>query len=231
MRSPQRRDRYVIIFDLDGTLYALRGGSYRNSPLRRRVLRNAQRFIVAKRSMSAPDARRTLERVQRRYGEDISIGLERSYGIDRYEYFDAVWNIPARGIVASAPYTRKILRELRRSFVLALVSDAPHIWVTNVLSALRVQEVFGERIFSGEGDQRKGFGNAFSSVARRLKVRPRHCIVVGDQERTDIVPAKRLGMRAVFVHRTRRSRAADANVTSIRELPAVLRRLAAARRA
>lgn len=230
MRPLQRPGRYLILFDLDGTLYPIRGGSYRRSSLRTAVRTNACQFLAKRLRVSRAQAQHVLRDIEREYGEDISIGLERSYGIDRYEYFNAVWDIPARGIVTSAPHTRRILRELHRSFILALVSDAPRIWVTNVLRALQVQEVFRRRVFSGEGNQRKGFGNALSGVARKLGFRPHDCIVVGDQEATDIVPAKRLGMLAVFVRRTRRSRVADASITSLRELPAVLRRLTAGRR-
>lgn len=213
----------LIIFDLDGTLYELRGGSYKKSPLRRAVLKNAQNYIAAKLAKSKAEARRILNAVQKRYGEQISIGLEKELGFDRYDYFNAVWDIPARGIVAKAPGLRKTLLALEKTRNLALVSDAPRVWIGNVLRELRIEDLFRNSIFSGEGNRRKGFGNAFSTVSRVLKVRPRNCVVVGDQERTDIVPAKKLGMRAVFVHPVKRSGLADASIKSVRELPAALK--------
>lgn len=230
MRTLQRPGRYLLLFDLDGTLYPIRGGSYRRSPLRTAVRTNACQFLVKRLRVSRAQAQRILRNIERAYGEDISIGLERSYGIDRSDYFNTVWDIPARGIVPRAPHTRSILRELQRSFTLALVSDAPRVWVMNVLRALRVREVFGGRVFTGEGNRRKGFENALLHVARKLKVHPRYCVVVGDQEATDIIPAHAAGMRTILVSRRCRRTSADACIRNLNELESALAHVTGAAR-
>lgn len=219
-----KNQRKIIIFDLDGTLYELRGGSFKKSPLQRSVLNNARNFIAEKLSKSKPDARRILSTIQKKYGEKISIGLEREFSLNRYNYFNTVWNIPARGIVNKEPGLRKTLLTLKKTYNLALVSDAPRVWIASVLKELRVQDLFRNNIFSGEGNRRKEFDNAFLSVIQTLKTRPCNCIAVGDQEKTDITPAKKLGMLSVFVNRKKRSRVADANIKSIRELSEVLKK-------
>lgn len=220
--SKNTKRRKLIIFDLDGTLYALRGGSYARSPLRRRVLRNAERFIAKRLATNKKDSRQVLLDIQEKYGEQISIGLEKEYGLDRYDYFNTVWDISARGIVRKPPQLSEILGTLRREHRLALVSDAPRVWIDHVLKELGIQSFFRGRIFPGEGNRRKGFDNAFQEVAKMLKTNPRDCIAVGDQEKTDIIPARKLGMLTVFVHPTKRCFGADANIRTIRELPARL---------
>lgn len=215
----------LIIFDLDGTLYELRGGSYRKSPLRQSVLKNAQKYVEAKLSRDAREARHILKNIQKQYGEQISIGLEKEFGIDRYDYFNTVWDIPARTIVKKTANLRKTLLTLKKEYKLALASDAPRAWINNVLKELRIQDIFRNNIFSGEGNRRKGFGNTFPKIMRSLKTRPDNCISVGDQEQTDIIPAKKLGMYAVFVHRTKHSPLADSCIKSIRELPTALEKL------
>lgn len=221
-RVKKKNQKKLIIFDLDGTLYALPGGAYNKSPLRRRVLANAENFIALKLSQTKAEARRTLGAVQKKYGEQISIGLEKECGLSRYDYFNTVWDISARGIVKKNPSLLKTLLELGKTYTLALVSDAPQVWIKNVLTALSVEDIFRRSTFSGEGGRRKGFGNAFSAVMRKYAVRPDDCISVGDQEETDIVPAKRFGMQTIFVHPTKRSFIADLNIKSIQELPVAL---------
>src|SRR3989338_2837269 len=204
-RVKKPNGKKLIIFDLDGTLYPLVGGSYDSSPLKRRVLANAVKFISEKLSKSKVEAQAVLETVQKKYGEQISIGLEKDYGLSRYDYFNTVWNISTRGIVKKKLALRKVLLELQKTYTLVLVSDAPQVWIKNVLAALSVEDIFQDGIFSGEGGRRKGFGNAFSAIVRKYKIRPADCVAVGDQEETDILPAKQLGMRTVFVHQTKHS--------------------------
>lgn len=221
----EKKRKKLIIFDLDGTLYQLPDGLYAKSPLQRRVLANARNYIAARLSKSKTEARSILAGVQRKYGEQISIGLEKEYGLNRYDYFNTVWNISARGIVKKNQDLRNILLELQKSYRLALVSDAPRVWIENVLAALSVSDIFHDNIFSGEGNHRKGLGNALSAVIKKYKIRPADCVVVGDQEETDILPAKQLGARTVFVHPTKHSSIGDANINSISKLPLALRSL------
>lgn len=213
----------VVIFDLDGTLYKFKGGSYEKSALKRRVLGNAQKYIASKLLKNSAASADTLNYIQNKYKEEISIGLEKEFGLNRYDYFNTVWNISAHGIVKKEPGLRKILLDLRKTYTLTLVSDAPRIWINNVLKELQIQDLFRNRIFSGEGNRRKGLGNTFSNIARVLRVQRNNCIAVGDQENTDIIPAKKLGMRTVFIYQKKHSLVADANISSLGELITVLK--------
>ena len=114
---------------------------------------------------------------------------------------------------------------MRKKYQLVLVSDAPRVWIKNVLKELQIQDIFCDNIFSGEGNLRKGLGNTFANIIHTLKILPRNCIAIGDQEHTDIAPAKKLGMYTIFIHRTKRSPLADGCIISIRELPKTLKKL------
>src|SRR3989339_1388949 len=171
----------IIIFDLDGTLYHLRGGSYDRSPLKRNVFKNVQKYIATKLSKNQLEAKQILKNIHTEYNEQISIGLEEKYGIDRYDYFNTVWDIPPGDIVKGEHNLRKTLLTLRKNFKLVIVSDAPQVWITNVLKELEIDDIFRNSVFSGEGNYRKGFGNAFSNIIQTLKTSAQDCIVVGDQ--------------------------------------------------
>ncbi len=134
-----KQDSKLIIFDLDGTIYKLDGGSYKKSSLRRGVLRNAVKFIGERLSRSEVEAQNVLRTIKKKYGEQISIGLEREFGIDRHDYFNTVWDIPARDLVTKKDSGRKILLALRREYEMALVSDAPRVWINNVLKELGIK--------------------------------------------------------------------------------------------
>lgn len=215
----------IIIFDLDGTLYELEGGSFPQSKLKKKIAEQAKSFVISKLSKNQVEAEAVLKNIQTQYGDDISLGLEKEFSLDRYEYFNFVWNIPALGIVKKSQKLRDILNNLSQDYRLVLVSDAPQIWIDNVLRELNIKEMFIGYIFSGEGTFRKDFNNAFDNILTQLKVHSDNCISIGDQEETDIIPAKKLGMKTIFVNPARCSTQADISIKSINDLSAALEQI------
>lgn len=214
-----------LVFDLDGTLYQFRGGSYRNSELKKIVMKNAIDFISNKVGVSPQDARAILKQILIDYHEDISVAVEEKYNISRHDYFQTVWNIPAIGLVVYNRQTEKIINRLAKDFNLILVSDAPQVWVESVLAVLKIKKVFADRIFFGEGNIRKNLDNAFPFILEKFKINPSQCVVIGDQESTDIVPAKKLGLKTVLINQTDLATEADYKISDLSELPDILKSL------
>jgi len=208
------RDK-LIIFDMDGTLYEFAGGSYEQSALKPLITENALKFIEKKLSKNRFEAEQILVGVKEKYNNQISIGLEKDYNLDRYEYFDTVWNIPAKGVVEYTPGLKEAIEELAKEYKLIIVSDAPRVWINNVLTELGVRDLFGTDIFSGEGDDRKEFGNIFSKIVKNFGFVPENCISVGDQIQTDIIPAKNLGMKTILLTRQESCEEADQIIETI----------------
>ncbi|MFA5184061.1 MAG: HAD family hydrolase [Patescibacteria group bacterium] len=208
----------TIIFDLDGTLYRFGNGSYHGSRLERVVLKKAEKYIGARLSKAPDAARLILQEIIGKYREEISLGLETEFGLNRDDYFRTVWDIPARGLVRREKALRETLLKLQEKYRLVLLSDSATAWILNVLRFLEVQDIFQSHIFSGEKDVSKSLLNAFPEIVRRLRTAPADCIVVGDQEATDIIPARSIGMKTVFIHPVRESRVADLNITAVRDL-------------
>lgn len=195
----KENNKKIIIFDMDGTLYKFKGDSFKNSGLYDIVIENTLLYISNKLKKSEPEAKEILELVFEKYGNSISIGLEKEFKIDRHDYFDFAWNIEAKNYVQFDSSLKPFLLSLENNFDLALLSDAPKIWVHTVLDYLGVKEIFKNNIFSGEGNVRKEFGNAFEEICKIMNIEAHRCIAVGDQEETDIIPAKKIGMKTVFV--------------------------------
>lgn len=184
---------------MDGTLYKPKGGSFRNSGLLPLVFKNAAKYIADLKKISLEEGQKELNKIFKKYNEEISIAIEEEYGGNRYDYFNTVWDIPAKDFIEPNEGLKEILEKLKENYLLVVVSDAPTIWTTNVLKELGVYELFEDNIFTGEGDDRKIFGNGFQRVLDKLGVKAEDAVSIGDQEHTDILPAKNLGMTTIFI--------------------------------
>lgn len=213
----------LIIFDLDGTLYNFSKGSFAKSDLKKYILLNARQFIKSTLNKNEEESKKILSEINVKYGENISIALEEMFSINRFDYFNNVWNINPKGIVMPNPTLKPLLRNLIKSnFKLVVVSDAPRIWISNVLSYLNILDIFEKNIFSGESDYRKSNGNALTQVLKILNYKPEETLVVGDQEKTDIIPAKELGAKTIYINTVNTSKMADYNIRSINEIKDIL---------
>jgi len=216
----------LIIFDLDGTLYQFKGGSFKKSGIYEKILKNTEKYIEKTLKKSKHEAGLILQDILKEYGDRISIGLEEKFRIDRYDYFNKVWDIPARQFIKSnSAFLRDTLQRVNKDFDFVLVSDAPRVWMNKVLKELKLDDIFNDRIFSGEGNVRKEFFNAFNSIKKVFNARAKECIVVGDQEETDIAPAKKSGMKTIFVNKKLKSSIADYTIQNILEIEKALKSL------
>jgi putative hydrolase of the HAD superfamily len=95
-----------------------------------------------------------------------------------------------------------------------------HVGIGNLVDAA---------VFSSEVGWRKPSPRIFSAALAALGAVPDTTVFVGDRLREDVGGAHGVGMRAVLVHRRpatqrecSRAEQADAEVTSLRELPALV---------
>ena len=141
------------------------------------------------------------------------------------DYFNIVWNIPAERFIDYNPELKIALLNIAQEYDYVLVSDAPNIWVNHVLQMLGIRDMFQGKIYAGEGDRRKGFYNRFQYIASKFGYKPADCVVVGDQESTDIIPAKQNGMRTILVSDKTESSVADCKIKDIFSLKKTLEQI------
>ena len=85
-----------------------------------------------------------------------------------------------------------------------------------MLEELNIKDIFGENILSGDGKKRKSFGNRFGEIPRRYNFSAKDIVVIGDQEKTDIIPAKKVGFKTIFIGE-KQSKFADVNINNVKQ--------------
>jgi HAD superfamily hydrolase (TIGR01509 family) len=208
------RDNQLLIFDLDGTLYELEGGSYEESPLSDHVQSRKKEFFRKK--LGEDSVEETLSRLADRYGQDTSLAVENEYGVDRREYFDFVWDIDPEKIINPRGSIEEVMDLPYRK---AVLTTSPNIWATRALDDLGISEEF-EYIQTGEADERKPKKSAYWKLLNKLEEEPEESIMIGDQENHDIIPANSIGISTVYIGGS--SAKADYEIDNLDELIDIL---------
>lgn len=188
----------AAIFDMDGTLYQFPDGTtFSNSPLGNAVKKNVTTFIAKEFNLPDDEALQKYIELQKRYDGEMSLGLEQEFGIDRMRFFEETWSIDPENIIIPESNLNDELNQLDISC--ALLTSAPRVWATRVLGYIGVADMFDDRIFTGEPDIRKPNPEIFRIIARNLGLCASQIVSIGDQEYSDITPAKEVGMQTVLI--------------------------------
>lgn len=182
---------------MDGTLYDLDGDScgYRNSSLENKVLINATKLIEEIEGCTQDVALqiRTNGLLDQR---GLSYFLSEKYTITRKDYFEKVWNINPKQIIKVSKTTKTILTKLKDEYKkLILLTSAPKIWQENVIKFLKIENIF-EEIYTAEDYSKKE--EVFKMISDSYLGRA--IISIGDQEKTDIVPATKYGITGMLIN-------------------------------
>jgi HAD superfamily hydrolase (TIGR01549 family) len=192
----------AIIFDMDGTLYSFdqrKESHFISSKFGQTIHDNCVTFLKNEFSLNKEGALQFYQELNERYHGELSLGLERDYDIDRSRYFAETWNLEASEFIEANEELVKMLSLL--TVKTGVLSAAPKIWVDRVLNFLTIRQFFGKAIFTGDPDIRKPNHQAFQQLADFWKIAPEKIVSIGDQETSDILPAKKIGMSTVRIGR------------------------------
>ena len=188
----------AIIFDMDGTLYQFPDDiPFSSSPLGEAVKENIISFIAKEFKLLDNEARQKYSEIQTKYNGEISLGLEKEHGIDRMRFFEENWGIDPENIITSEPNLKEELERLDIRCI--LLTAAPRIWAKRVLKYMGISTVFDDQMYTGEPDVRKPSPEAFRIITTKLGLDASTVVSIGDQEYSDIIPAKEVGMRTVRI--------------------------------
>ncbi|MDO8691303.1 MAG: HAD-IA family hydrolase [Dehalococcoidia bacterium] len=133
------------------------------------------------------------------------------YAPDLVRKMNQAWNDAFAAGTRALPHTKSVLRRLRLSCRLGIVSNS---LAPNTISDLRVAGIldfFQAIVISSDFGKRKPHAAIFLSALDRLGLKPAEAVFVGDNPYEDIFGAQEVGMRAVLmdhplVERSRRKR-------------------------
>jgi len=195
LNKEQKRSGFIL--DMDGTLYLLDGNrnGFTGSSLEKMVCENAVSFIIKNESCSQA---RATEIYREGINDPIGVSnyLSKRYGISRREYFDIVWDIDPEPILQQYEQSAETIRALSNNSdtKLILLTSAPSSWVSRVLKTLGIDRSF-ELIFTGEEYGSKD--EIFKTLSQWYV--PSNFTSIGDQIKTDILPAQQYGFNTFLV--------------------------------
>ena len=212
------RKRLTWIFDLDNTLHDATPHIFPH------INRSMTAYLQTHLQLDEEEAGNLRARYWRNYGATL-LGMMRHHGTDPEHFLRETHAFP--DLPSMVVYERGLAAMLRRLPGRKLVlSNAPRVYARAVLQLLGIDGHF-DAVHSIEstGYQPKPSIAAFHSLLRTYGLIASRCVMVEDS-RDNLRPAKRLGMKTVWVTREPRVPAyVDVRTASVLALPRLLARL------
>ncbi|MFH0817871.1 MAG: TIGR02253 family HAD-type hydrolase [Candidatus Micrarchaeota archaeon] len=214
----------AIFFDIDNTLYD-------TSKFAERARRNAinsmrEAGLVASEEAAYKVLRKVIEKRTSNYDKHFD-EMIRSLGQK------PTMQIIAAGIIGyhntkmsmlPFPEVKRVLLELRDSgYKLYIASEGESLKQWDKLIRLGLDHLFHDVFVTEEVGKRKS-KEFYAAIARKLKLNPSECIMVGDSEEKDSIPAGEIGMKTVLVSRDKLKKA-DYTIRDLSELSKILSKL------
>ncbi len=200
------------LFDLDNTLHNASAHIFPH------IGRSMRDYICRHLDLDEAAATQLRQHYWRRYGATL-LGLMRHHDIDPRHFLHHTHQFPnlSRMVVAESPLQATLRRLPGRTIIF---SNAPIHYTEAILSIIGIRRCFGA-VYSVEQlrYQPKPAIRGFLRVLRGEGLDPRRCIMVEDTL-PNLMTAKRLGMKTVWVTRTtRRPPCVDVQIRSVLDLP------------
>jgi putative hydrolase of the HAD superfamily len=206
------------VFDLDNTLHNASPHIFPH------INRSMTAYLQRHLELSEEDAGKLRAHYWRSYGATL-LGMMRHHGTDPGHFLRETHAFP--DLSNMVVYERGLAAMLRRLPGRKLVlSNAPRQYARAVLQTMGVESQFDAlHCIESTGYQPKPSLAAFRSLLRAHKLIASRCVMVEDS-RQNLRPAKRLGMKTVWVTREPHAPAyVDVKTVSVLALPRLLGRL------
>ncbi|KAM4598942.1 N-acylneuraminate-9-phosphatase [Fundulus diaphanus] len=133
-----------------------------------------------------------------------------------------LWKSRRLEVLCLTPEVRGLLRELRRSYKLLLLTNGDAQTQREKVEAVQCEEFFDAVVIAGDHAEQKPFPSIFRRCFDALQVEAQDCVMVGDSLDTDIQGGLNAGVRAtVWIHGAEGD-ASDAAVRPDYVIPTVL---------
>ena len=129
-----------------------------------------------------------------------AIGWLSSYSLYHENLKDYFRNEVAEDWETVRTTAMELLQKLRGKYRLGLITNASDKETTwRILRDLRLKDLFATILISGEFGWRKPSPQIFNAALGELSARPEYSVMVGDSFEADIIGAKNLGLKTVYI--------------------------------
>ena len=190
-------DIVAVGFDLDGTLYKLTKEI--NDRIRNKI---AERILERKPDLeNILNARTFFESEYKRLHSGIRVMEEIGYKNAGFVMDGCLAEADIIDLLNEDNELRKVLDEIKENYITYLLTSNPELLSLDKLSALGIDEnVFHLMTFSDTPRVgRKYDGTAFNYIVKETLVPPENHVYIGDRLNSDILPAKKIGMKTIAV--------------------------------
>ncbi|MBI2151844.1 HAD family hydrolase [Candidatus Woesearchaeota archaeon] len=122
------------------------------------------------------------------------------------------------------PETEIILKELKETYTLALISNTDSISIERVMEKFSLKQFFYKTFLSYNLGLIKSEPDFLKTVLKELKLDATEVLVVGDSLQSDIYPAKKMGIKAILIDR-KNKRDVQPKINSLQELPSLIKKI------
>ncbi len=119
---------------------------------------------------------------------------------DLLDQLVGLWN---KNWMLAEPYedTVKVLKKLKKNYKVILVSNSDCFGISKVMEKFKLKGLFDKTFLSCEVGMIKTDENFLKKVVDELGISVEDCLLVGDSMHSDIMAAKKTGMKAVLIDR------------------------------
>jgi len=141
-------------------------------------------------------------------------------GLDRGEfYIRLARRVEVKKFVSPNPRVTAMLKRLRaRSHIVVLHTNSGRDLARITLDALGMDDSCYDLIITSDDKEPKPSEEGYLHILAMTNAKPEEAIYVGDRFQVEVAPAKKLGMKTIFVGETSSAREADYTVNSVEEI-------------
>lgn len=190
-------DIAAVGFDLDGTLY--NSTKAMEDRIRNRI---AEKILEKKPNLeSISSARIFFDSTYKRLHSGTRVLEEAGYENAGFIMDECLATADITDLIRKDKELGSILEEIKENYITYLLTSSPEALSLEKLSAIGIDEdVFHLMCFSDTQDiGRKHDGTAFKYLIKETSISPQNHVYIGDRLNSDILPAKKIGMKTIAV--------------------------------
>ncbi len=188
----------AIIFDLDGTLY-------RSKIVERQLSQAAYHTLAKFTNIDYQQARKVVEERRSNLSKKKGYRIPYTHTLGSFGVPPAFWHKENVKYFNAQHYLKKnrnlinVLKQLKKHYLLAVVTNNNRIQTERILKALGIKQLFNVIQSFTDCNLLKPDPKVFVRVAKKLRVKHKECLSVGDRIDIDLIPALTIGMKTFRV--------------------------------